>query len=479
MKRFFKTLLILSTVFATCACTGDEDLTIKWDDNWKQEESSDPDTPDNPDDPDNTDDPDDPDTPVDNSKPRYLWIDASANFYYYANDKEQIASDLKKIKETGFTDVIVDVRPTEGTVLYKSSVAPEARRLAAWIGSNYKFVERTATWDYLKTFVEEGHKVGLRVNASMNTFVGGYHGYYGLDNEGPIYSGAIPTTWATMVNTKDGIKSSYDLCEGGTVFLCPSNPNVQEYILKIIAEIAAYDVDGLILDRCRYDDYGLQSDFSDYSKTQFEEYFGQTMTNWPSDVFAPGTSELPGTMSVVKKAWLSYRAKVIHDFIVKAAAKAHEVNSDIRFGTYVGAWYSSYYSSGVNWASPKYKTAQHYYWADSDYAQYGYADHLDFIMLGCYAGTDSVYGTTEWTMQGFASRGKSLLCGDTVCAGGPDIGNATGFENGGQEAVIPKTIDACINAADGYFCFDLCHIRMFNYWEAFKKGFDSYLESVN
>lgn len=420
-----------------------------------------------------------PDPEPENAKPRYVWIDASANFRFFANDREQIAADLAKIKETGFTDVIVDVRPTEGSVLFKSSVAPAATKLAAWVNGQYKFVNRTADFDYLEAFVEEGHKVGLRVNAAMNTFVGGYGGYYGLSSVGPIFSGDIPAQWATTINSSDGLKSTiYDGVEG-TVFLNPANDEVQDYMLTLIGEIAAYDVDGIILDRCRYDDNGLMCDFSDVSRAKFEEYYGSEVTNWPSDIFAPGTTDLPRSLSKIQKGWLAFRAKTIHDFVEKAAAKAHSVNADVRFGCYVGAWYSTYYTSGVNWASPKYNTAANYSWASSDYADYGYADHCDFMMLGCYAGTSSVYGNGEWTMQGFAKRAANLLKGDTVFAGGPDVGNGTGFENGGQESVIPKTIDACINAADGYFVFDLCHIRMYDYWDAFRKGFDDYLKTLN
>ena len=50
--------------------------------------------------------------------------------------------------------------------------------------------------------------------------------------------------------------------------------------------------------------------------------------------------------------------------------------------------------------------------------------------------------------------------------------------NGGQAAKIPDAIDACINNSDGFFAFDLCHIKMYDYWNAFKTGFDNYLESV-
>ncbi|MCS2977905.1 hypothetical protein NXX48_24150 [Bacteroides faecis] len=57
---------------------------------------------------------------------------------------------------------------------------------------------------------------------------------------------------------------------------------------------------------------------------------------------------------------MEFRVKGIHDFIVKAREKVKSVNTKINFGVYVGAWYSSYYTSGVNWASPKYDTSVYY-----------------------------------------------------------------------------------------------------------------------
>lgn len=475
MKRFFAVFTVSFLCLLT-ACTGKDNPVPEWIWNDPPEKGNEGgDTPGGGDDDIN---------PVDPSfvgKPRYVWIDASANFYYYADDKSQIEADMNKIKECGFTDVIVDIRPTEGTVLYKSKVAPETKRLAAWIKGQYKYVTRTKNFDYLQAFIDAGHKAGLRVNAAMNTFVGGYGGYYGLESEGPIFSGEIPASWATVINGKNGVVSTFSDNAEGTVFLNPANPEVQEYLLKIIAEIAAYDVDGIILDRCRYDDNGLMCEFSDISKEKFEEYYGKKLANWPGDIFKPGAESLPSTPNEIQKSWLAFRAKTIHDFVEKASATVHSVNKKVRFGCYVGAWYSTYYTSGVNWASPKfdpYKNSSYRKWANADYASYGYADHCDFMMLGCYAGTSSVYGSGEWTMEGFCKLGKDLLRGDTVFAGGPDIGNSTGFENGGQDAVIPQTIDACINVADGYFCFDLCHIRMYDYWKAFKQGFDNYISTV-
>jgi uncharacterized lipoprotein YddW (UPF0748 family) len=413
-------------------------------------------------------------------KPRYVWIDCAANFYDYANDRAKIATDVARIKEVGFTDIVVDVRPTNGDVMFKSTVADPMVRVDAWHKGSYVWLERTADFDYLQAFIEEGHKVGLKVNAAINTFVGGCLCPYGLGTDGMLYRDASKKDWATVINSKSGLVNTMDLTNSstdwGTRFLNPANSEVQKFLLQMLADLAKYDLDGIVLDRCRYDDYGLMSDFSEESRRKFEAFIGYSLTSFPSDVFAPGTEEI-GTPNTLQKQWIAFRAKVIHDFMEKAAAKVHSVNPDIRFGAYVGAWYSTYYTSGVNWASPKYDpAAAGYSWASKDYKEYGYADHCDFMFIGAYAAATSIWGKNEWTMQGFCSKAREKFKGDVPFAGGPDVGNPTGFQNGGQAAIMPDIVDACINAADGFFVFDLCHIKMYDYWDAFKRGFDKYLE---
>lgn len=64
-------------------------------------------------------------------KPRFIWVDAAANFPDFANSKENIARDLAKAKEAGFTDIVVDVRPTTGDVLFRSKVGDPVQ----WLGA--------------------------------------------------------------------------------------------------------------------------------------------------------------------------------------------------------------------------------------------------------------------------------------------------------------------------------------------------------
>ena len=94
-----KMLLIASLILAAVACRVES--AHPWDPNWGGGGE----------------------TPVDpekkpEAKPRYVWIDAAANFDDYGNSREKIREDCQKMARTGFTDIIVDVRPTTGDVLF-------------------------------------------------------------------------------------------------------------------------------------------------------------------------------------------------------------------------------------------------------------------------------------------------------------------------------------------------------------------------
>ena len=462
-----KLTIILGTLLLLAVACQPEETGYKWREEW---DSGDPDV--------GPDGPDGPDTPEIKGKPRYVWVDAAANFSYYANDPAYIAEDCNRIAQMGFTDIILDVRPTSGDVLFASSVAPPCQKVAAWVNGRYRWVERTAAFDYLATFIEEGHKAGLRVNAAINTMVGGYHSSIG--DVGMVYDKPQLRDWCAVDNLPGGLTNSMDDFDTGPRFLDPANPEVQDFLLTLLGELAAYEgLDGIVLDRCRYDDYGMDAGYTEAAKEGFVKYLGDEPSAWP--VMPRGQSYLSSNPSTLQRNWLTFRCKVIHDFIAQAAEKVHGVNPDVRFGVYVGAWFSSYYTSGVNWASSQYDLKANetsYKWVSSNYQKTGFADLLDFIFLGAYAGTDGVHGSSEWTMEGFAKLGAKRLCGAVPFAAGPDIGNGTGFENGKQEALIPDIVKTMLAASDGLFIFDLCHIRMFDYWDAFQTGIDDYLNTL-
>ena len=412
-------------------------------------------------------------------KPRYMWIDASANFPVFANSKDNIRRDLARARAAGITDVVVDVRPSEGDVLFDCSVIDQVTSLPYWDGPYYRKCTRTATWDYLQAFIDIGHELCLRVHAGVNTMVGGYEYLYGMGKQGVVFRDATKRDWVTVLNTADGLVNAMDDAGHNCKFFNPANDEVQQYLLTMLADLAQYQLDGIVLDRCRYDEF--LSDFSDVSRQKFEQYLGHTVTDWPSSVMTPGmaVSPLPWWPPTYFKQWMAFRAKVIHDFIVRARDTVKAVNPDVQFAAYVGGWYSTYYEYGVNWASNRYQTSNYYSrWANSDYHNYGLAGELDFLLLGAYAGTESIYGTGEWTCEGFCRQAQTLLMGDVEFAGGPDVGNPTGWPDGGKASEVTQTVDACINHADGYFIFDMVHVRNFDYWNAIRQGVDNYLNTL-
>ena len=407
-------------------------------------------------------------------KPRFIWVDAAANFPDFANSRENIARDLAKARDAGFTDIVVDVRPTTGDALFRTSAVEQVEWLGAWLPEGYSKIERTATWDYLQAFIDEGAKLGLRIHAAINTFTGG--NLTSLGGAGVVFRDADKRAWTTDLNLANGITNIMSTDQAAK-FFNPVLPEVQEYICSMLRDLAAYDgLTGIFLDRGRFD--GFTSDFSDYTRREFEKYIGEAVADFPGDILAAGhTSGIPSPEPVRLKQWIEFRAKVIRDFMAKARAAVKEVNPSLRFGVYVGGWYASYYDVGVNWASPDYDASADFSWATKKYMDYGYADLMDQMLIGAYASPTRVNGTTEWTMEGFCRLAKERTTGACpLVAGGPDVGNWDPDDEVTQEEenrAVTASVSACINACDGYFLFDMIHLKKADQWSYVKAGIDA------
>ncbi len=424
-----------------------------------------------------------PDPPAENSeKPLFIWIDAAANFNDFANNRDNIVRDLTLAKDVGFTDIVVDIRPTSGDILYKSSVPgiEQVKWVGAWVNGTYTKVERAATWDYLQAFIDEGHKLGLKVHAGFNTMVGGNSS--GLGSQGILYRDPAKKEWATYENLSTGIVNTMDR-GGGTKFFNPVNEEVQNFLCDLLKDLAKYNLDGIVLDRGRFD--GIQSDFSNLAKERFENYLGNIkLSAFPEDILPQGAN-MQQVMNMSSyppyfTKWLEFRAKVIYDFMSKARNAVKSVNPDIKFGVYVGGWYSTYYEVGVNWASPKYNSSHYYKWATNKYMDYGYASLMDQILIGAYASPLKVYGSTEWTMQGFSRLAKDKIRGSkALVASGPDVGNWDAENKATQEQenqAIVNSVKACMDECDGYFLFDMIHLKLANQWKYVKQGINLAVE---
>ncbi|MGD9558112.1 MAG: family 10 glycosylhydrolase, partial [Mangrovibacterium sp.] len=188
-------------------------------------------------------------------KPALMWFDAEANFARFSYP-DSIDFYLKKIKDIGFTHAVVDIRPITGEVLYPSEYA---RQMKEWDGFH------RPDFDYLGHFIDKAHQLGLEVHASLNIFVGG-HNFF---DRGQVYTDH--PEWASMVYTPDsGIVSIMTQKKKYSAMINPTNPDYQTHILNVLKEVTIKypDLDGLILDRVRYD--GIMADFSELSRKQFE-----------------------------------------------------------------------------------------------------------------------------------------------------------------------------------------------------------------
>ena len=402
------------------------------------------------------------------SKPLYMWFDCEAN-YATLSHPDSIRYYVSKIHDMGFTDVVVDVKSIMGETLYKSDIAPY---MGEWEG-----VTRPENYDLLGYFIEEGHKLGMRVHGSLNVFAGG-HNYF---DRGIIYGDHAD--WQSQVYTEGKIVPISEIKSNYNGMLNPANPEVQEYELAILKEFAGKypDVDGIVFDRVRFDN--ITSDFSPLSKELFEAYAGTKVADYPGDILR-WTQDADGKWSWSQgplfRKWIEWRASVIKDFVTEAHRQLKEINPRLLIGDYTGAWYPTYYYVGVNWASPNYDTSSKFSWATKKYMNYGYADLMDQMLIGAYASPTRVYGTTEWTMQGFCLLAKERTMGACpMVAGGPDVGNWDADDKVPQEEenrAITASVAACINACDGYFLFDMIHLKKADQWSYVKTGIDGVIK---
>ncbi|MDE6832253.1 MAG: family 10 glycosylhydrolase, partial [Muribaculaceae bacterium] len=205
-------------------------------------------------------------------KPKQLWMCAEANFHRFA-DRDSITYYLEKARETGFNQVVVDVKPIQGKVLYKSDILPPL--------TNVDTVEVNRDWDYLQYFIDEGHRLGMKVVASACVFPAGSPWWH----RGLVYDNPEFQSRTCVQYLPDGtLQPIYEDSTQVAAFLNPALKDNRELALDMLLEIINnYEIDGLALDYCRFPDN--RSDFSPETKAAFEEYLGEKVENFPADIF--------------------------------------------------------------------------------------------------------------------------------------------------------------------------------------------------
>lgn len=403
-------------------------------------------------------------------KPALMWFDAEANIRRF-NNPDSIDYYIDKIADLGFTHAIVCLRPISGYLLYDSELAPKFRGHSGDVDVNF---------DYLGKFIEAGHRRGLTVLASMNTFCAG-HNYI---DKGLIYEGH--PEWTSMVLDVDrGIIpiSEQKYKYGGMIN--PINPEYQDYIISVMKEILTKypEVDGLMLDRVRYD--GITADFSDLSRREFEKYIGQKVVKFPNDILSLKKNEKGGYVVIPGKhykKWIEWRTKNITDFMARARNEVKATRPDAIFSTYTGAWYPSYYEVGVNFASKDYDPSKDFDWATPEYKNYGYAELLDLYTTGNYYTDITIEENKKnnqsvWNETDSQSHSGSWYCVEGSCMHLRDIMGDNDVLGGvlvdqlySDTSKLPRAIEMNLRASDGLMLFDIVHIINKNLWKEVEEG---------
>lgn len=400
---------------------------------------------------------------------KYMWFDCEAN-YERLSYPDSISFYLKKLREIGFTDVVVDVKSIMGETLFKSKYAPY---MGEWKGH-----KRADDYDMLGIFISEAKKYDINVYASMNVFCGGHN----FIERGIIYD--EHKDWQSINYWTNGLRPISSMKWNYNGMLNPALPQVREYECNIIKEVVGNykGLKGIILDRMRYD--GITSDFSEYSRSAFEKYAAIKVENYPQDILY-WDKDSKGK-DVWKRGkhfnhWVEWRASLIYNFAQAVRNDIKAINPKIEFGDYTGAWYPVYYEVGVNWASRKYDPSKKYGWATSEYKNYGYADLLDLYMGGLYFNEvtiDEVHkmneeamknrteaamgkGREDWySVEGCADMANELLCGDA-----PLIGSIYVDQYNGNDEQFKKAVKMALKKSQGLMIFDIVHIIDRDWWD--------------
>jgi len=402
-----------------------------------------------------------------------LWFDATANFKRFAY-RDSITYYLQKSKDAGVTDVVVDVKPISGEVLYPSKIAPVMKE---WDGFT-----KPGGFDLLTVFAEEAYRMGLAVHVSANIFVGGHTQL----KRGVVFTKPAKRNWQSVNYRPTGLHSITEIQGKLSAMLNPARADVQQYELSILEELVQMypQLDGIVLDRVRYD--GIEADFSPESRAAFEQYLGKKVKNFPADIYTYAAGEKPQRVpGPLYKQWLTWRAKVVHDFMYQAQAALKKINPKLIFGDYTGSWYPTYYEVGVNWASKAYNPAADFDWASPGYQQYGYAEALDLYTTGSYyfqvsreeaknIDTQKVVrteagqgrGNDDWyTVEGSADMAMRITKGKVPVYAGLYVEQ---YKDHPEQFV--KALQMCRRRSHGAMVFDVVHVIQRNWWNELKRG---------
>lgn len=384
-----------------------------------------------------------------------LWVDFLANATRLA-EPEKMKELIQHALKSKITHLVVDAKIPFGFTTYASEFAYHVSEMKD---------EQYHAWknrDFLGEMIHHAKGTGMKIVANIDVFAEGN----GIEKEGMVYD---KPGWqvvhydGALSNMPTAAENHYD----PTVFVNPIHPEVEAYELNIIKEIVdKYEIDGVVLDRCRYPN--IYGDFSHLSKEKFESYIGQKVENWPKEIMT--VEDKKPYFGPLFPKWTEFRARNIKNFVQKAKNVVKTSNSELIFTIYVGSWYPLYYNEGVNWGSETYHPSLE--WTSDTYHTSAYAEEFDFIMTGCYYPEVTIEEAKEnnrpaswYSVEGAIEMSKEAINGRI-----PVVASLFLKDYAGNVEQFMKAVQLCKEKTNGVMLFDTVYLEDYQWWNELEKS---------
>jgi len=374
--------------------------------------------------------------------------------------RETIRALVERARASGIDTLIPEAKNAWGFVIYESAFAPHIRTSPVPRPGYPPPVEwYPKDFDALQVIIEEAHAAGLRVHAAVNTFGEGLR----LSPAGPVIGLVQQRPEWESVHLRPGPGSEpvfIPSSAAGTIaFVNPAHPEAQLYELAVLWEILSrYDVDGIVLDRARY--AGVDADFSDLSRRQFEAALGRAVTRWPHDVLAPAAGTLrPGPLF---PAWVAWRASVIQAYVRAASSLARQMRPGLLVSMYAGAWYPSAFHVGQNWGQPE---APRLFRAwSTGWAEASLLPYLDYVMIGLYYRSIAPWEAVRRGGLWWNTVAGGAVLARQVAGEFPVLGSVWLDLYKGDRAAGEAAVRAAARLTKGLMVFDLSDVESGDWW---------------
>lgn len=232
------------------------------------------------------------------SEIRAIWLDRGT--IVTAKSEQDLARIFDKLAVAGFNTVFFET-VNASYPIYPSRVAPEQNPLVRG-------------WDPLKAAVKLAHERGMELHAWVWMFAAANQRHNALMNQPINYTGPVLAAhpdWAMF--DKRGRLFDQNTKKA---FLDPANPEVRNYLMALLEEIATqYEVDGIQLDYIRYPFQDPSANqifgYSPTARQQFKELTGVDPIN-----VAPRDREL-------WQKWTDFRIRQIDSFVATVSQRLH------------------------------------------------------------------------------------------------------------------------------------------------------------